>query len=130
MNLVGKKVYVYRNLKHGHSAPKLYSIMYKGKVVSRRKKVLLADVRFLVRPGGYKRVLATHCKNVHAFAVGTLVGSSGCMGIDSSGKDFGVKLVYSPTFGPFFWSWTTGKRVDGAAAVLLNQNGISACYTI
>lgn len=128
MNLVGKRVYVYRNLRHGHKPPKLYSIRYKGIVVARKEKVLLANVKFVVHERGRQRVLKTGQKNVHAYAVGTLVGKRGCMGIDADGKDFGIRLSYDPYKAPYFES-QSGTPVKTAWAALLNQNGISACYT-
>jgi len=122
------KVWVYRNLKHGRKAPPLYSLMRRGKVIARRRRVLLTDVRFVVRKGGRARVLQSGHKNVHAFAVGTLAGSKGAFGTwAGSGKDFPVKITYNPHKADFF-STVEGSKVNGARGVMLNANGISACY--
>lgn len=94
--------------------------MYRGKVVDRREHVLLANVKFVVRPGGRKRALETGRKNVHAFAVGTL-----CGGCDSYGS-FPVRLIYDPRHDDKFCDLGTGGPVTGADTVALNQSGISA----
>ena len=131
IKLVGKRVKVYRNLKYGKDARPLYSIIYDGRVVSRRHRVLLSNVVFKVNENGRKRVLRERRKNVHAFAIGTLVGKRGCMGQDCNGKDFGIRVHYNPYgYGKFMCMSTSPPiPLKGAWAVLLNERGISACYT-
>jgi len=131
-----KPVWVYRNLKHGRATRPLYSVMQGGRVIRHSRRILLADVRFVVRENGRQRVLREGRKNVHAFAVGKIVGSA--MGIDRHGKYLPVPIGYNPYSGPSFFSIACGrpsdtskpisKPVKGARAVLLNENGMSAAY--
>lgn len=124
------KVWVYRNLSRRTGRP-LYSIMRSGRVVLRRHRVLLQDVRFVVRPAGRQRVLREQRKHVHAFAVGYLCGPKGAYGIDHNDKrGLPVPIHYSPyTFGHFFTNYfgQVGEKVDGCGALLLNEQGMSAC---
>ena len=130
MNLIGKRVYVYRNLKHGKSSAPLYSVMYKGTVIAHRRKLLMTDCEFKVRNGGYKQFLKTGRKNVHAFVVGTVVRSA--YGINCNGSDLPIKIGYNPSLGNTFYTKLTHKvrAVNWAGGVLINGNGISACYVI
>jgi hypothetical protein len=128
-----KPVWVYRNLKHGRSSKPLYSIMQNGRVVDRRHRLVLRDVTFKVRESGRQRVLLEDRKNVHAFAVGTLVGS--CCGIDRNGKDLPVKIGYNPHNDSTFmavvmnkWVRKLAYPIHSARCVLLNENGMSAAY--
>jgi hypothetical protein len=128
-----KRIWVYRNLKHGRSTRLLYSIMQNGKVVARRHRLVLKDVTFKVRESGRQRVLRENRKNVHAFAVGLLVGS--CCGIDRNGKDLPVKIGYNPHDKSFMavvmnkWVKELASPIHSARCVLFNENGMSAAYT-
>ena len=68
-------VEVYRNLHKN-----CLSVRHKGKVIDHADVVHLTDVKFVVRPAGHAKVIATGHKNVHAFAKGTLVDASGING--------------------------------------------------
>ena len=64
-----ERVKVYRNL---HK--KCLSVQGSdGKVIGHVQHIVLKEVKFVVRPAGRRRVLATNRKNVHAFAVGKVV---------------------------------------------------------
>jgi hypothetical protein len=118
-------VYVYRNLKHGRNAKPLYSVMYKGRVVARVSRILLTEASFVVREAGRQRVLRERRKNVHAFVCGKWVRRGGAFGIDANGKDLPVKITYNPYYAGSFFA---NGPVKSALGVLLNENGISACY--
>ncbi len=129
-----KPVWVYRNLRYGRSSRPLYSIMQNGKIVARRHRLILREVTFKVREGGRQRVLREDRKNVHAFAVGMLVGS--CCGIDRNGKDLPVKIGYNPHNDSTFmavvmnrWVKELARPIHSARCVLLNENGMSTAYT-
>lgn len=111
-------VYVYRNLKHGRTAPPLYSIMQNGRVIDRRHRVLLIGAQFIVREAGRQRVIREGRKNVHAFVKGRLAAALGV-------EDLPVKLTYNPFNGPHFTT-ADGTPVTGARRVLLNEHGITA----
>lgn len=125
-----KPVWVYRNLRHGRKSQPLYSVMQNGKVIKRVHRIMLRDVRFVVRESGRQRVLREKRKNVHAFAVG-FITSSGC-GVGSDGK-LPVNIGYSPYKGSnFFCSMTTtdlNTPVYGAMCVILNEHGMTGAYT-
>ena len=125
-----KPVWVYRNLKHGRKTRPLFSVMQNGKVVRRVHRILLADVRFVVREAGRQKVLQEGRKNVHAFVVGKIVGSA--MGIDRNDKGFPVRVLYNPYNDANFVALnTTGQLafpVHTARVVLINEQGISAAY--
>lgn len=59
------KVEVYKNLHKG-----CWSVRHKGKVVDYADIVFLRDAKFVVQPGGRKRVLEEQRKNVHAWVKG------------------------------------------------------------
>ena len=114
-------VYVYRNLKHGRSAPPLYSIMRDGKVIDRRHRVFLSDASFVVREAGRQKVLTQRRKNVHAFVKGRLIGDE-----VTPPATLPVKVSYNPYAGPDFTA--DGRAVKHAQAVLLDASGITAAY--
>jgi hypothetical protein len=122
-----KPVWVYRNLKHGRNAKRLYSVMQKGRVVQRRNCVLLADCRFIVREKGRQRVLITGRKNVHAFVVGYLVAVKGA----AMAKELPITVFYNPHYDKSFMA-VVGKNeawpIKSAGAVLLNEYGMTAYH--
>lgn len=120
-----KRVWVYRNLKHGRKRPPLYSIMQGGIVVARRHRLLLRDVVFVVRKAGRARVLLTGHKNVHAFAVGYLAGRRGGFGV--TGNRAGERLAQTVAYYPHSMErfGTADAYVNGASAVLLNESGMT-----
>jgi hypothetical protein len=63
-----RPVRVFRNWKRG-----CWSIMQDGMLRASARQVRLADVDFLVRASGRERMLREGRKNVHAYAVGTLL---------------------------------------------------------
>lgn len=121
---------MYRNLKYGRKARPLYSVVYKGRVIKRVRRILLSDCRFIVHESGRQRCLAKKQKNVHAFVEGIDVGARGCFGIDKTGRDFGMKIGYDPYRAGYFFlkSPPEGTKITRADGVLLNERGISATY--
>ena len=67
--LLGLKVRVYRNLHNG-----LFSIQHRGCVIAHLAQLTLSGVTFQVQPAGRAKVLASQCKNVHAYVTGTITG--------------------------------------------------------
>lgn len=130
-----KPVWVYRNLKHGKHTRPLYSVMQDGRVVRRTHRILLTDVKFVVRENGRQRVLKEGRKNVHAFVVGKVVGSA--MGIDRHAQHLPVQVFYNPYENGQFvrkerisltGRCMTSHPVTAARAVLLNERGMTAAY--
>ena len=96
--------------------------------MARRHRVLLSNVKFVVRQGGRKRALKERRRNVHAFVIGTLTDSHGVFGIDANGRSLPLRIRYDINSGKFL-------TVDGhdvvvaARAALLNEDGLTVCYT-
>jgi hypothetical protein len=124
-----QNVWVYRNLRHGRKARPLYSVMRNGRVIARVHRILLGNVRFVVRESRRQKVLRDGCKNVHAFVVGRIAWN-GAMGIDKNGKDLPIRIRYNPYASGQFWTETGGVdyAVQIAGAALLNERGLSAAY--
>jgi hypothetical protein len=125
-----KPVWVYRNLKNGRNAKRLYSVMQGGRVLQRRNRVLLTDCRFVVREAGRQRVLRDGHRNVHAFVVGH-IAVKGAMGIDERGPDLPIRVTYDPHNDESFMALggkTLSWPVKAARAVLLNEYGMTAAY--
>jgi hypothetical protein len=118
-----KKVWVYRNL----GLPGVwYSVMQNGRVVAHRRRLLLEGVKFVVRQAGRVKVLREKRKNVHAFVTG-FVAVGGACGIDSNGRNLPMRVRYNPYEAGHFQS-PTGRKIDGAAAALLNASGVTVAY--
>lgn len=68
----GTPVKVYRNLHN-----QMFSIvdLATGLVVAHSRTVRIADAKFVVNESGRRRVIEEQRKNVHAFVVGTFVGT-------------------------------------------------------
>ena len=125
-------VSVYRNLRDKKHP--LYSVMHRGRVIARVRRILLTDCVFKVREGGRQRVLRDKVKNFHAFVTGKWVRRGGAFGQDANGRDFPVKVKYNPYENKTFVINASGFRYDGqpihnARGVLLNEHGCTACYT-
>jgi hypothetical protein len=60
------QVEVYFNVRR-----RLFSVRQNGKVVGHTQRIMLENAHFVVREAGRQRVLATGCKNVHAWVRGT-----------------------------------------------------------
>lgn len=124
-----KPVLVYRNLHASRKGKRpMYSIRQGGRTVAIRPRVLLSNVKFVVREGGRQKVLREKRKNVHAFAKGFLVGKKGIYGTDGkkSGERLGLTIHYNPYYGPEFYAGFN--VVKGAGGVLLNENGMTGVY--
>ena len=67
----GDKVRIYWNLHQ-----KMYSVVFKGRVVSHMTDITLEDVQFVVRQSGREKVLRDKKKNVHAFVVGKIINDN------------------------------------------------------
>ena len=91
----GQRVKVYFNL---HK--KVWSILHMTpngwRLWGHSPRVILADVQWKVSEAGRQRVLRERRKNVHAFAIGTLLDNEHAP--DGTYKD----VKYSPYAGPYF----------------------------
>lgn len=63
-----RPVRVFKNWKLG-----CYNIMQSGKLLTSARQVHLSGVEFLVRESGRRRMIENGRRNIHAYAVGTLI---------------------------------------------------------
>ncbi len=107
------KLYVHRNLHRD-----CWSVLHLGKLQEHRQRMILRDVEFRVRPGGYQRYLRECRRNVHAFVVG------------HPGRKLPrarpIPIRYNLNYGAFLNS--RGEEVLEAEAVYLRNNGIVWAY--
>lgn len=114
-----KKVRVIKNWKHG-----CYSILQGGRVRASASQIRLANVFFLVRESGRKRMLRGLPKNVHAYAIGELVDfvhpreDRRLDGID------GPAVIYDPFRFDSFVDSATLEPVHAAGIVHFDQAGL------
>jgi hypothetical protein len=88
------RVQVYFN-----SHKKLWSIREKisNKVIYHKQRVVLTDVKFIVRESGRKRVLSEKRKNVHAWAEGEFLQNN-----KTNTKQCNVQIAYNPYVNYYF----------------------------
>jgi hypothetical protein len=73
-----------------------YNIMQSGRLLASARQVRLTGVEFLVRESGRRRMLENGRRNVHAYAVGTLVDYVHPGESRELGKIAGRGVVYNP----------------------------------
>lgn len=109
-----KNVWIYWNLNRD-----CVSVQYDGKVIGYAKSVIIENVTFKIRESGRQRAIRDGQRNVHAFAIGTLVAADwienkkalpiAWNGIDSDAAKLHTRRVkYNPFRGPDF-------TIDGVA---------------
>lgn len=117
MNIIGKKVRVYRNL---HKQCFSVVDVSTGKVILRTKQISLSNVTFKVRENGRQKVLKDKQKNVHAFVCGTVVEDI----LETDGFE---TVSYNPyKFGYFFNQANLDKISDAFLAKLINGKDVMA----
>lgn len=103
------RVICYRNLRRGDwTLAAATASGGRGKVLEHRAELVLADVTFIVRETGRQRVLRQHCREVHAWALGTLVADQ------PAGQP--VEITYNPYRAGHF-ATRAGERIEYCAAV-------------
>ena len=112
---------LYRNL---HTATWSLLARKPGKVVAHPQEVLVEVVRFVVQPGGTKRVRKTKKKHVHAFVRGSVID------VNVDGKalladpSYGWRPVtYNPYVNDSFVLADTREPISSAGWVLLTRDG-------
>ena len=113
-----KPVRVFKNLTYG-----CYGILQDGKLKASARQVQLTDVEFRVRESGRQRALKEQRRNVHAFAVGTLVDwvhpteTRQLTGVE------GRVISYNPVGSGLFFDKLTNDPVMTADIVHLDEDG-------
>lgn len=77
----------------------------------------LQNVTFRVSEAGRQRVLRERKKNVHAYVVGTLMGSRGCW---EPGPEW-IRISYNPYKGNYFYDVKDGKEVKQAREAIFGE---------
>ena len=114
---------VYRNL-HKNT----WSILNRrtGRVIARTDNVVVKNVKFVVQPGGRKRVIEEERKNVHAFVRGTV---SPVPTVTATQGLFNVQVKYNPYIlepdprAGHFYKVETKEIVGEADMVILDTRG-------
>lgn len=118
-------VEVYKNLHRDG-----WSLRQDGLVVAHASAVMLKDVRFVVRKGGWLRAHREGRRNVHAWARGLLAYSG--MGTDAREADRLPRVRYSVRYGLFHHDLTRRpvqqRQVKGASVVAFNERGAFGAY--
>ena len=110
LSLLGLYVRVYKNLHNG-----LFSVQHKGRVIAHVSHITLVGVTFSVQPAGRAKVLATKCKQVHAFVNGT-VSYGGC-------GSYAERVSYNPYRAETFTN-ATAQPVTAANVVEISLTGL------
>lgn len=113
-----KPVRVFKNWKHG-----CYTIMQGGTVKASARQVRLTDVEFRVRESGRQRSLREQKRNVHAFAVGTLLDFVHPDEGRSLGDVDGRDVFYLPSKHTSFVDRETAAPVTRAGMVQFDESG-------
>lgn len=97
---------------------KLWSLLGKRGLVSGHEPALtMADVRFVVRPGGRARAVRERKRNVHAFARGVVVQT------DCRVPKGAVRVNYNPFHAPHFYEVDSGESCESARMAFLTPDG-------
>jgi len=127
------KVKVYRNLNNG-----LISIQKEGLVVGHCSSITLKDVNFKVNQGGRSRVIAQQCKNVHAYAIGSVVALQDFTSFKGRDLTFdknpvkGELEAVDVTYNPYKYSTfvdESKKPIHNCDAAIINRLGKIKAYT-
>jgi hypothetical protein len=117
-NDIGQQVRAYRNLKNG-----LISIQHykkgKGWILSGHcDNCVLVNVSFKISESGRQRVLNLRKRNVHAFAIGKLIGK------DSSDIYAPIRLGYDPYKCDYFYDKDSGRKLESADYLVVRNNEV------
>jgi hypothetical protein len=116
IDLEGKKVKVFRNLKHKN----LFSVQYQGLVVAHLAKVQITGVSFHVAEGGRQRVISVRQRNVHAYAIGIFTAQEQPAATEP--------VSYNPYTAGYFYRVTDRSPIYSASSVVL-RDGLAYATT-
>ncbi len=120
-----RPVRVFRNWKHG-----CYSIMQDGRVCASASQVRLREVSFTVRESGRQRMLRGERRNVHAYAIGTLLEYVHPAQPASLPPLGGRRVYYDPYRFPTFVDAETHAPVTSAEYAQFDEAGASYLGTL
>lgn len=114
-----RPVRVFKNWKLG-----CYNIMQSGRLLTSARQVRLAGVEFLVRESGRRRMLEKGSRNVHAYAVGTLVDYVHPKDSRELGKLDGRGIFYNPYKFSSFVDDETETPIKSAEFAQFDESGV------
>lgn len=110
---------------HWNLHRKVWSVHRKGRPVRHMKSLTLVNAEFRVSQAGRKRAVNEGRRNVHAFAVGDVLGAAEP---DLVPRMKLTPVSYNPFKGPSFYDKTTGDAVGGALMLVMTEQGsVFAC---
>lgn len=115
-----RPVRVFKNWKLG-----CYNIMQSGKLLTSARQVRLSGVEFLVRESGRKRMLENGRRNIHAYAVGTLVDYVHPAESRDLDKITGRGVFYDPYKFSSFVDFETEYPVTAADLAQFDESGVT-----
>jgi hypothetical protein len=113
--ILGKKVFVYRNLHRSCFSVKDCST---GLVIAHVDTIVLENCQFKVSQAGRARVLKEKRKNVHAGVVGVCIGLSG--------RDLKTAVGYNPYKYENFVVRESESKITEAKKVVIGKKGLTA----
>jgi hypothetical protein len=120
MLAIGTQVRVHQNLnltrKHGRA---VWSITVQGKVVAHCDTITIADVTFKVSEATRRRVVRAHCREVHAWCIGTIAAP---LPADMPR----VPITYNPYRSGSFTRRDTGAALVACAYVEFGSEAVAA----
>lgn len=129
---LGRRVFVYRNLRKRCYSIRAAEGTWKGLVIAHAERVEVDDVSFKVSEAGRQRVLRTGVKNVHAGVEGRLIRF-----IAMDWRSFDLELVpdrptgywriarYDPRMQGYFFDAVTGNAVEHSDYVVMTPTIVS-----
>ena len=117
-----RPVRVFKNWKLG-----CYNIMRSGKLLTSARQVHLSGVEFLVRESGRRRMIENGRRNIHAYAVGTLVDYVHPEEPRDLDKVSGRSVFYNPYKFSSFVDNETQDPIMAADFARFDESGVVYC---
>jgi hypothetical protein len=114
---------IYKNLNRGDwsvAAPAGRDGLNRGKVIDHADSVTISAPVFVVKESGRLRVVSRHCREVHAWIVGTIV--------DAPPPGIGREITFNPYRAPTFHFRDTGAPVAAATHIEFTGDGRAMAY--
>ena len=115
---IGQQVRVYRNLNNGLISLQHYIKGTGWRLSGHLENCVLQDVSFKVYEVSRQKVLLTRRRNVHAYAIGRLIGENP---IDIFAP---VSLAYNPYKYGHFFDRDTGEKIETASYLIVRDNQV------
>ena len=115
---IGQQVRVYRNLNNGLISLQHYIKGTGWRLSGHLENCVLQNVSFKVYEVSRQKVLLTRRRNVHAYAIGRLIGE------DSIGIFAPISLAYNPYKCGYFFDRGTEQKIETASYLVVKDNQV------